>query len=141
VVLGGAELQTADPNRPHCTPDLICRLGSADTSSSNPAMLPPLFSSPPRRFGNARCTALFCTRRCIWLSTRSRCSSLPSESSRQNAGSLIISRASRRVSAQVPSSRSPTASTSMRVVVSSELLSALFAAFVRRAASTMRILS
>ncbi len=40
---------TAEPNRPHCTPDLICRLGSAVTSSSKPAMLAPLSSSPPVR--------------------------------------------------------------------------------------------
>ncbi len=105
---------TAEPNRPHCTPDLICRLGSAATSSTKPAMFAPLFASPPNSFGNARCTPPCSTSRCIWLSTRSRCSSMLRPSTRQNAGSLIISRASRRVSAHVPSSMSVTLSTSMR---------------------------
>jgi hypothetical protein len=38
---------TADPNSPHWTPALICRDGSAVTSSSKPAMLPPWSSAPP----------------------------------------------------------------------------------------------
>ena len=38
-------------NSPHCTPDLICRLGSAVTSSSKPAMLPPWSSLPPTASG------------------------------------------------------------------------------------------
>ena len=94
---------TAEPKRPHCTPDLICRLGSATTSSSKPAMLAPLFPSPPYSAGKARCTPPCSTSRCSWVSTRSRCSSMPRPSTRWNAGSLSISRASRRVSAHVPS--------------------------------------
>ena len=80
----------------------------------NPARLAPLFSRPPYSFGNARREPLFSTSSRNWPSTRSRCSGTDWPSMRQNAGSLIISRASRRVSPHVPSSRSVTASTSMR---------------------------
>ena len=60
------------PNRPHCTPALICRLGSAMTSSSNAAMLPPWSSWPPMRLREGpvhRRRARRAAR--IWPSTRS----------------------------------------------------------------------
>ena len=103
---------TAAPKRPHCTPDLICRLGSAMTSSSNEAMLPPWSSCPPSSFGNARCTAPCSTSSFNCPSTRSRCSAMDWPSMRCRSGCAARSRAAMRRSAQVPSNCRPSAATS-----------------------------
>ena len=87
---------TAAPKRPHCTPDLICRLGSAMTSSSNEAMLPPWSSCPPSSFGNARCTAPCSTSSFSCPSTRSRCSAIDWPSMRCRSGCAARSRAAMR---------------------------------------------
>src|SRR6185312_15932724 len=103
---------TAEPNRPHCTPDLICSEGLADTSSSNAAILPPLSSSPPSDFGKARCTCPFSCRMCSWAKVRLRCSSRLRPRTSCSAGFFANSREVRRTSAQVPRSCLPRLSTS-----------------------------
>ncbi len=115
VVLLRAQLQHGRAEQPplHAGLDLQAGVGRDQLREAGDvgAVVAPRRRTPSgTRGARRRCS----TSRCIWLSTRSRCSAMLRPSTRQNAGSLIISRASRRVSAHVPSSRSVTSSTSMR---------------------------
>ena len=103
---------TAEPNRPHCTPALICRDGSAMTSSSKPATLPPWSSEPPTDSGKARCTAPLSTRILSCPKTRWRCSVWVWPSILCSSGRPARPRDCRRMSAHLPSSCSPRAATS-----------------------------